>query len=409
MRLARALGFLCLGIGLGLGNLRAEPPVRDSSPVQTVDWFAKPSRPCGPCGPPFDLFPTPQGSGSASGSAGQQPSDSRSAQDQFASAQEAGSGASSSPANMFGDFPGLIGRIQVPTTTTITTTQTTIDPFTEQPVTTTTTTTVTTIKTKFVPLLNTVSIKLADNESPKPADRAYVTYNFFDNIIGSLNGSDFASTNMHREVFGFEKTYLDGNVSLGFRFPFVQETADGSGDSQFGDLTVILKYAFINDASTGNVLSGGLLLAVPTGKSFDVPDGGSVNPVFFEPWVGFLVNRADFFIQGFFEIAVPTDSRSVIIANSDVGIGYWVYRNEKTDALLSRAAPTVELHVHDPLDHRYSSTSTDPIFLPDEVNLTAGGVFVFRNGSQLGLAACTPLAGPKPFTFEALASLNVKF
>ena len=54
------------------------------------------------------------------------------------------------------------------------------------------------------------------------------------------------------------------------------QSTGGDGAStvnDFGDLSVVLKYAFINDRHTGNVLSGGLVITAPTGPSIDTIDG----------------------------------------------------------------------------------------------------------------------------------------
>ena len=49
--------------------------------------------------------------------------------------------------------------------------------------------------------------------------------------------------------------------------------ADGFGYDHLGDLTIVTKYALINDRETGNVLSGGLAITAPTSPTIRTSDG----------------------------------------------------------------------------------------------------------------------------------------
>jgi hypothetical protein len=71
---------------------------------------------------------------------------------------------------------------------------------------------------------------------------------------------------VHRELFGFEKTFLDGNASFELRAPVFQVAGNrGVEGGDFGDLTVLVKYALLHDRQSGDVLSVGLALTAPTG------------------------------------------------------------------------------------------------------------------------------------------------
>src|SRR5262249_40263510 len=112
------------------------------------------------------------------------------------------------------------------------------------------------------------AFKITENESPRPQDRVYVTYNGYSNINPGMNMGQ-GQENVHREVLGFETTFLNGDASIGMRLPFAEITGDPQVRHQdIGDLTTVFKYAFVNDCDTGNVLSGGLVLTLPTGPSF---------------------------------------------------------------------------------------------------------------------------------------------
>jgi hypothetical protein len=253
-----------------------------------------------------------------------------------------------------------------------------------------------------VPILGPGSYKIADNESPRPTDRVFVTYNYFDRVEGLNLG-------LNREVIGFEKTFLDGDASFEVRLPFLQ-TSGGNNftaltNHEVGDMTLISKFAFINDETTGNVLSGGLALTVPSADhSVVLVDGKALRSVLCQPWLGWIYNSGSFFAHGFTSLVVPTDSRDVTEFDNDVGIGYWIYSNP--DGFLRGIVPTFEGHLYTPLNHR---NNADLIYAPNIVTLTAGVNFVMARNSTLGCAIATPITGPRPDNIEALVSFNVRF
>ena len=257
------------------------------------------------------------------------------------------------------------------------------------------------ITTTEVPILGPGSYKIADNESPRPTDRVFLTYNYFDRVEGFNLG-------LSREVIGFEKTFLSGDASFEVRLPFLQTTGDtlsGLTNHEVGDMTLITKFAFINDETTGNVLSGGFALTVPTADhSLVLEDGNALRSVLCQPWLGWIYNRGNFYAHAFHSLVVPTDSRDVTELNNDVGIGYWIYKNP--DGFLRGIVPTFEGHLYTPLNHR---NNADVIYAPNIFTLTAGVNFVMPRNSTLGLAVATPTTGPRPDNIEALVSFNIRF
>jgi hypothetical protein len=353
---------------------------------------------------------------------------------------------------MLGDFPAIFGlrTVFVPAFQTLTTTRTVMQ-------TTTTTVTVTndlvttitqtsTTTTNLVPVVQqrvvevpvTVrvpvpfegSFKVAEDESPRPEDRVIVGYNFYGNLGGpgtpqsaphlettfpTIDGNRATVTtlvpgaaprfDLHREVVGFEKTFLGGDASVELRVPVVQQVgADGVGGNGFADITVLFKYAFINDRRTGNVLSGGLAVTAPTGADLPIP-GGELHPVLLQPWMGFLRNLGPFYVQGFTSLAVPTDSRDVLLLFNDVGIGYTLYYSPD-EGFISAIVPTLEVHVTTPLDHRNPAS---PLTAPDLVVLTAGSHFCLGQNALLSAGVAAPVTGPRAFDVEALVQLNWRF
>jgi len=284
----------------------------------------------------------------------------------------------------------------------------------------------------LIPQVARGAFKISDNESPRPQDRVFAFYNYFQ--VKALAGIT-QTIDIHREVIGFEKTFLDGDASVGIRLPFFQvnapaipgavpgfgikATADAITQSDVGDLTIVTKYAFINDRATGNVLSGGLVVTAPTGpgETLAIPtpptENGPPNqtfrlhPTLFQPWVGGIYNAGDFFIHGFSSVVVPTDSRDVTYFFNDLGVGYFVIRRCNSESLLTAVVPTFEVHVNTPLNHR--GTQQVPIGAPDVVDLTAGITFGLGERTNLSFGAVTPVTGPRPFDIEAQAFLNFRF
>jgi hypothetical protein len=273
------------------------------------------------------------------------------------------------------------------------------------------------------------AFKVADNESPRPTDRVFFNYNFYDSVTGggaSLPRFDTVSTtiggnpalvttivpgvpapriDVHREIAGFEKTFLDGDASVGLRAPVVEQAGAGAvGGSDFGDVTVVLKYAFLNDRATGDVLSGGLAVTVPTGPGVPLQTG-DLHSTLLQPWVGYARNFDRFYVQGFTSLVVPTDRLDATLLCNDVGAGYALYRSA-ADRLVSAVVPALEAHVTTPLNHR---DETSPIAVPDLVVLTAGSHFSLYDRGLLSVGVAVPVTGPRAFDVEALVQLNWRF
>jgi hypothetical protein len=286
--------------------------------------------------------------------------------------------------------------------------------------------------------------KIVENESPMPLDRVYFNYNFFYNTngIGGFNPAAVASASqtvvglggpsglsasggiptttstnpagatstrvqLHREIFGFEKTFLDGNASIGVRIPIFEQEDDRV---LWGDLTLIAKYAFWLDRQTGSVLSGGLAVTFPTGVNifaFDATQGEvvKIQDVLLQPYVGWIWNTTDWYLQGFHSVVVPTDPRDVTFLANSVAAGYYLMRRTCGNAI-SAIIPTAEAHINTPLDHRNADSA---LFIPDTVTLTGGAHFAIFGNSILSLGAGAPVTGLRPFQMEAYAMFNYRF
>jgi len=260
--------------------------------------------------------------------------------------------------------------------------------------------------------------KIADNESPRPTDRVFFSYNYFNNVNDRINdrlGSDIGRIDIHREIFGFEKTLLDGSASLGMRLPLNTLDADplhtpalGGSSTDIGDLTIVLKYAPFMNRETGSLFSGGLAITVPTGPD-SFAGSGTVfdckHTTVLQPYIGFIWRVDNWFLHGFSAVDVPMASEEVTLFLNDLGVGYLISRGQ--DRLITAIAPTFEAHVNTPLNHRGAFNGPDGT--PDWVDLTAGTTFQFGSRSTLAIGAVTPVTGPKPFDIEAMVQLNFRF
>jgi len=247
------------------------------------------------------------------------------------------------------------------------------------------------------------AFKIAENEGVRPVDRIYLTYNFFSNVNPFIVPPGTPATNVHRQTLGIEKTFWDGDASIGFRLPFLQ--VDGGFSTRnfdaVGDLTLVSKFALINDDDFG--VSAGLVLSLPTGgRGVFASLSPEIHPTIFQPWVGARRTMDAWFLQGFSSIAVPTDDRDVTFLFNDIQVGY-IFRPQ--NSAISLIMPLAELHVNTPLNHR--EILQQPIGAADIVNITGGVAIGFGQSSLLNLGIVTPVTGPKPFDVEALIQLNV--
>jgi hypothetical protein len=264
------------------------------------------------------------------------------------------------------------------------------------------------------------TFKIADNESPRPQDRVYYSFNYFDNLDGAANrrlGGDLRNIQASADTFGLEKTFLDGRASLGLRLPLQAMRAD-SDFSQFnhsstslGDLSTIVKYAVYADPVLDNWLSVGLAVTTPTGpRTFaGFANVQQDNMTTFQPFVGGLWHFGDWYAQGFSAIDVPTDVRQPTLWYNDIGIGYFLFQRHDPNRFLTAVAPTFEVHVGTPLTHQGILRGNQQVGASDEVNLTAGANFEFFDRYRLAVGVVVPVVGPRPFDVEGVVQFRIRF
>jgi hypothetical protein len=266
--------------------------------------------------------------------------------------------------------------------------------------------------TARVPISSRATFKLADFESPRPMDRVFFNYNFYDNmhvtgVSSTTPGFSVPNFDIHVETIGFEKTFLDGDASIGLRVPIIQTQGFDPGINDIGDLSVIFKYALINDCDTHNVLSTGLAVTAPTGKGFETISG-DIHPTVLQPFLGYIDNINDnFYSYGFSSVVVPTDSRDVVLLFNDFAFGYRLYESKAScGGFLTSITPVFETHVTTPLNHRNADAL---ISVPDLVVLVPGVQVGICHASTFNFGVGTPVTGPKPYDFEVIAQLWLRF
>jgi hypothetical protein len=272
------------------------------------------------------------------------------------------------------------------------------------------------------------SLKLGENESPRPLDRAYFTYNYYDNLFESQNrqlGGIFNNLRQHRYSFGIEKSFMCGLFSVGLRQPFGTLDKDvqlppvdappgtfaplfGS-ETDLGDLSLILKMAPYINPETGDTLSFGLAITFPTGDSEDPLHAASL-----QPFVGYIVSFGDWFIQGFTAVDIPTESDDATFLYNDIGLGYFLFRNPDPCAFLTAVVPTVEAHINTPLTERGGiEPAPPPLFArigsKDSVDITAGVNVELWRSLRIATGVVVPVTGPQPFDVEATVQVSWRF
>jgi hypothetical protein len=191
------------------------------------------------------------------------------------------------------------------------------------------------------------------------------------------------------------------------RLPFIQYTGPfGLTDQTTGDLSLLVKYAFINDRETGNVASVGMILTTPTSTPPGLFSDGSTAPhsVLFQPWAGFIRMFDKAYVEGITDLIIPTNGKDTLLWTNSLATGYWVYENFNS-RWLNGIIPMAEVHVHTPLNNR---SPDGLVYVPDEVNITAGCHYRFPRAT-LTTSLSVPLVGPRPYQVEAIVNLNFWF
>ena len=263
--------------------------------------------------------------------------------------------------------------------------------------------------------------KVAENMSPRPQDRFFFSFHNFYDVNQTIN-KDFQvpvkNITASRYFFGFEKTFNDGNGSIGIRMPIDNlagvSTLKGfrtPGSTATGDLTVFTKYILEQNKQTGSLVSVGLAITPPTGPArfAGAPWTFGLNSTYVQPFIGYIWNHGNFYIHGFSAFDFPISTNDVALMYNDIGCGYYLIKSNDPTKLVTGLAPTFEVHVNSPLNHRRWYNPFDLAGTADSVNLTYGVNIELRRRAILSTALVTPLTSPQPFSAELAVMLNIYY
>jgi hypothetical protein len=278
------------------------------------------------------------------------------------------------------------------------------------------------LASQFTPAVR--GLKIAENQSPRPQDRLFFTFDYFNNVNGPLNerlGANVRNILVYRYIFGYEQTFDNGNGSIGVRLPLDQLTSTpttpgrfkqvGGTSTALDDMDIYAKYILKQNPKTGSLISAGLAITPTTG-------GGSfagaryiqyINTTLFQPFIGYIWNPGKFYIQGFSAFEFPVNPSQVTMMYNDVGMGYFLLRSDDPTRFLTAVVPTFEVHVNSPLNHHNFDNPNAIAGTPASVNLTYGVSFEIGHNSLFTFGFVNPVTGPRPFDYEVLALFNYRF
>ncbi len=263
------------------------------------------------------------------------------------------------------------------------------------------------------------NFKISENQSPRPQDRLFFDFNYYNNLNDTINLRDLSPiTQMKAYVynFGIEKTFNNGMGSVGIRVPLDNLTANSFGNivstptsTATGNLTIFGKYILAQNTRTGSLVSACWAISpqTATGRFAGAPYLFPLNSTYFQTCFGYIYNYEKWYFQGFSGLSFSANPGDTAMVYNDLAVGYFLIRNRDSRAWLTALAPTVELHVNNPINHRDPFNRNDLAGSPDSVDFTFGLNFGFKNTAVLTAAFVTPVASPRPFDSEAILMLNI--
>ena len=265
------------------------------------------------------------------------------------------------------------------------------------------------------------NFNISEDQSPRPQDRIFFNFNYYNNMNDAINARDLSPvTQMKAYVynFGVEKTFNDGMGSIGVHLPLDNLTANSVGNivgtptsTSLGNLSIFGKYILAQNRETGSLVSALFAVTPQSGPSrfAGAPYLFPLNSTTFQPCLGYIYNRDRLYLQGFSGFSFSANPNDVSLLYNDLAVGYFLYRDRESRSWLTAVAPTFEVHVNNPINHRDWFDRSDLAGTPDSVNLTYGLNLGIRNTAVLTTAFVTPVTTPKPFDCEAVLMLNVFF
>ena len=111
------------------------------------------------------------------------------------------------------------------------------------------------------------NFKASENQSPRPQDRVFFDFNYYSNVNSAINTADRTPVDHMRAytyLWGFEKTFDNGNGSIGLRLPLNSLTANSPNNAistptstALGNLDIFAKYILKQNTETGSLITAG--------------------------------------------------------------------------------------------------------------------------------------------------------
>jgi hypothetical protein len=316
-----------------------------------------------------------------------------------------------------------------------------------------------TFNSTFTPLILPGLFSAAASQSVMPLDRVSFDYGYFSRFaIASPTGA-IPGFNLNQFNVGIEKTFFDGLASVYIAAPFLSTSENVSGQTidGIGDVSAGFKVLLYQNRDTGTTFAGGLTVAFPSGHASTVtsttnlnltftgpsqpglPAGTllgpfapvttttSVNPTYFQPWTGGLLVCDKVFVQEYFGVIVPSDTRVATFINNNVTFGYTLYSNQSRT--LSSVTPTFSVQALLPVNHISNSASSSvstvsvnipctitaipadqipppTLSFPDQVFLTAGAQIGIGERCLFNIGVSTPVVGPRGYAVGGVFGLT---
>ncbi len=263
------------------------------------------------------------------------------------------------------------------------------------------------------------NFKASENQSPRPQDRVFFDFNFYSNVNSTVNTAQRSPVNRlnaYTYLWGFEKTFDDGNGSIGMRLPLNSLTAQSTSiaaptSTALGNLDIFAKYILKQNRETGSLITAGFQITPQTATTrfAGAPYIYGLNTTYFQPFIAYLWRKDRFYLQGFSGFDFPANNADVTLMYNDIGIGYFLYQNPDTSRFITAIAPTFEVHVNTPFNHRNPFNTFDPAASTYVTNLTYGLNVLMYGRAQVTAALVTPVSSPKPFDSEFALLFNFYF
>lgn len=294
-----------------------------------------------------------------------------------------------------------------------------------------------------IPQTNGVGVmKLAENTSPIPRDRVFLSYNYFDNVNMIPGGLA-----VNRLTPGFEKTFFEGRTSVELRIPMATTLSSNttynqgnfnsnispvnfdSNQYELGNLTMFFKGLIYQDEQFA--LSTGLGVAAPTADDLRIATqfGEPIVTITNQAWhllpfVGAVYTPSDrWYAQGMMQIDIGTNGSSVFAPDpygnltkighlndptylfSSAGTGYWFYDAADQTSFLTRASAFTELHFNNSLQATDTVRNFDLAVGSRQnriqtVNAVIGTNLIFHQNKSLMLGYVAPLGGGSDRAFD---------